>query len=124
LQQKNGTNTLVIVILAIVCFAQFCAIMWFGLRGQTFGLSALTYQDFLTAIFTAVTLILSMLAIMLGIMAFVGWQGFQSNVQRLTHKFIREGFDQGGEFREILKDEVDAIATSGISTIYDEEEQK
>lgn len=123
MNKKNRSLSIIIGLLAIVCFLQFCAIIWIGFKGQSFETPDLSYQDFLTAIFTAVTLILSMLAIMLGIMAFVGWQGFQSNVQRITSEHIRDGFDEEGEYREVLKEVVLAIATSGIAPIYDDEEQ-
>ena len=122
MKTQNNSATIYIVVLCILCFLQFCAILWFGFRGQSFNLPNLSYADFLTVIFTAVTLILSMLAIMLGLLAFVGWQGFQSNVHRLTTKIIQDGFQESGEFREVLKEEVDAIATSGISPISDLEQ--
>jgi len=124
MNNRNGPIVLTIAILSIVCFTQFCAIIWVVMKGQSFSLPDLSYSDFLTVIFTAVTLILSMLAVMIGVLAFIGWQGFHSNVHRLTQSLIRDGFDEGGEFREVLKEEVESIATSGISPIYGDEEQE
>lgn len=124
LPNGNGAQSATIIFLGVLCFIQFCFIIAYVAGDGGYSLPNLDYSDFLTVLFTAITLILSMLAVIVGVMAFIGWQGFHSNVQRLTHKFIREGFDEGGELREILREEVDAIATSGIESIYVDEEQK
>lgn len=150
MKKPNASVTTTIAVLSVLCFAQFCAIVWVALKGQSFSMPDLAYQDFLTVIFTGVTIILSMLAVMIGVLAFIGWQGFHSNVERLTQTLIRdgfkqngdfrkimrkelrkelgiqikEGFDEGGELRQVLKEEVDSIATSGIRSIYEDEEQE
>lgn len=126
MRDKSSNDGILKLVLLIVCCGQFLFIMGLVLSGQNFSVPDLSYTDFLTAIFTAVTLILSMLAIMIGVIAFLGWQGFQANVERISRQLIQDGFKKEGDLREALKEEVEAVATFGIASISldDEEEQE
>ncbi|QKR99204.1 hypothetical protein F9288_05715 [Sphingomonas sp. CL5.1] len=83
-----------------------------------FGTSSytLSYADFISIMLTAVSLLMTVLAIFLAVLGFVGWTTIEQKVHNLTDDFLKRGFEKGGPLHQILT-EMNNRMYSGIQGI-------
>lgn len=62
-----------------------------------------SYSDFITLMLTAVTVVLAVLAIMFGVLAFWGYSNLRSIIQKSAHKYLEKSFTDGLFDRKIDK---------------------
>jgi hypothetical protein len=100
-----------LLILTNVLFAAFFVFSIFDTRLVP---GKMDYENFISVILTALGVILAALALGLGALAVVGWQTFESNVQRRVGEVIGEvlqsGFQKNGELRPFLEQAVDKVS--------------
>lgn len=93
---------------------------------------SMSYHDLIAVLLTALGVLISVLAVFLAVIAFIGWQNFDRRVSRSANDFLAEGFkpdgalfkdleermlaalDQGfkpqGKYREVLEEAVELIS--------------
>ena len=83
-----------------------------GALNRNFGTSSytLSYADFVAIMLTAVSLLITVLAVFLAVAGFVGWTTIEQKVHAKTEDFLANGFAKGGRLDGMVYDRVtDAI---------------
>ncbi|WP_147372857.1 hypothetical protein [Henriciella mobilis] len=95
-------------LVAVVCF-QTVAILFLAFSSFELRLKpiSMTYADWIAILLTAVAVIVTVLALFLGILAFVGWQTFDKRIRQRVVEYIKTGFSRDGDLREELAEAVE-----------------
>jgi hypothetical protein len=95
---------------------------------RNFGTSSysISYADFVSIMLTAVSLLMTVLAIFLGVFGFIGWNAIQGRVHQRTEEFLNEGFKEGRPLYQMLETRATEIIYEGIIPVVgdDDEENK
>lgn len=103
-----------------------CLCFLSGLIGSTFsrhmGSSSytLSYADFVSIMLTAISLLMTVLAIFLAVAGFVGWTTIEQKVHFKTEEYLSDGFEEKGRLLEMLNSRLGQAAnekTEEIMTI-------
>jgi hypothetical protein len=98
-----------------------------GSFNRHFGTSSLTlsYADFVSIMLTAVSLLITVLAIFLAVAGFVGWTTIEQKVHGKTEDFLAEGFEKNGRLErivvEIIERKAEEIMFSGVEAVGEAE---
>lgn len=68
------------------------------------------YSEWIAILLTGVSLLIALLAVFLGVLAFIGWQNFDQRVGRHTQECLEKGFSRDGKLRRHLEESVDAVS--------------
>jgi len=93
-----------------------------GTLTRNFGASSytLSYADFISIMLTAVSLLMTVLAIFLGVFGFIGWNAIEQKVHSKTEDFLERGFKRGGRLDRIVNRRVrDEIARKSEEYMFD-----
>ena len=93
-----------------------------GALTRNFGTSSytLSYADFISIMLTAVSLLMTVLAIFLGVFGFIGWNAIEQRVHTKTEDFLERGFKRGGRLDRIVNRRVkEAVERVSADTIFD-----
>ena len=66
----------------------------------------LSYADFVSVMLTAVSLLMTVLAIFLAVAGFVGWTTIEQKVHAKTEDFLADGFARGGRLDRMVYERV------------------
>ena len=80
-----------------------------GALNRHFGTSSYTisYADFISIMLTAVSVLMTVLAIFLGVFGFIGWNSIEQKAHRKTEQFLNSGFKDGGRLNTMLFERVE-----------------
>ncbi|MDH7975668.1 hypothetical protein QH494_26075 [Sphingomonas sp. AR_OL41] len=103
-----------------------------GAMNRNFGASSytLSYADFISIMLTAISLLMTVLAIFLGVFGFIGWNSIEQKAHTKTEQFLISGFKDGGRLHKMLFERVEdalrlkteEIMFEGISSIEEDDE--
>jgi hypothetical protein len=79
-----------------------------GALNRNFGISSYTlaYADFVSIMLTAVSLLITVLAVFLAVAGFVGWTTIEQKVHAKTEDFLAKGFERGGRLDSMVVERV------------------
>ena len=84
----------------------------------------ISYADFISILLTAISLLMTVLAIFLAVAGFVGWTTIEQKVQGKTDDFLAAGFGKGGRFDRIIIETIERrteeIMFEGVQSLGDE----
>ena len=85
-----------------------------GALNRNFGTSSytLSYADFVSIMLTAVSLLITVLAVFLAVAGFVGWTTIEQKVHAKTEDFLAKGFAKGGRLDGMVYERVTAAIRS------------
>jgi hypothetical protein len=97
-----------------------------GSLTRNFGTSSytLSYADFVSIMLTAVSLLITVLAVFLAVFGFIGWNAIQNRVHQRTEEFLNEGFKEGRPLYQMLETRATEIIYEGIMPVVSEEEDE
>lgn len=80
-----------------------------GALTRNFGTSSytLSYADFVSVMLTAVSLLMTVLAIFLAVVGFLGWTTIEQKVHGKTEDFLAKGFAKGGRLDQVVVDMIE-----------------
>ena len=75
-----------------------------GALNRNFGTSSytLSYADFISIMLTAVSLLITVLAVFLAIAGVIGWNSIEQKVHTKTEDFLSKGFEKGGQLDRMV----------------------
>lgn len=88
-----------------------------GSLTRQFGTSSytLSYADFVSVMLTAVSLLMTVLAIFLAVLGFLGWTTIEQKVHGKTEEFLTDGFEKGGRLERMV---LDVIETNSLEIMF------
>lgn len=98
-----------------------------GALTRSFGTSSytLSYADFVSIMLTAISLLMTVLAIFLAVIGFVGWTTIEQKVQGKTVDFLANGFEKGGRLDRVVVEMIERktaeIMFSGIQPLSEDD---
>lgn len=106
--RKNEKSTTGLKIAGVVALCLISGAIGGGLTRQ-FGTSTYTmsYADFVSVMLTAVSLLMTVLAIFLAVAGFLGWSTIEQKVHGKTEDFLTEGFKKGGRLDRVVVDMIE-----------------
>lgn len=80
-----------------------------GALTRNFGTSSytLSYADFVSIMLTAISLLMTVLAIFLAVVGFLGWTTIEQKVHGKTEDFLAKGFEKGGRLDRVVVDMIE-----------------
>lgn len=129
MSQNERASTRVSGVLRIAGVVTLCLLS--GLVGgaltRNFGTSSytLSYADFISIMLTAVSLLMTVLAIFLAVFGFIGWNSIEQKVHSKTEDFLGKGFESGGRLDrmvqkrviQVIENKTEEIMFSGIQEV-------
>lgn len=90
----------------------------------------LSYADFVSIMLTAVSLLITVLAVFLAVVGFVGWTSIEQKAHSKTEEYLKYGFRDGGALdkmlnarvTEALKAKTQEMMFEGVSPIDNEDD--
>lgn len=67
----------------------------------------LEYADFVSIMLTAISLLMTVLAIFLAVVGFLGWTTIEQKVHGKTEDFLAKGFEKGGRLDRVVVDMIE-----------------
>lgn len=98
-----------------------------GSLTQHFGTSSYTlaYADFVSIMLTAVSVLMTVLAVFLAVAGFVGWTTIEQKVHGKTEDFLAKGFEKGGRLDrivvEMIERKTEEIMFRGVQPVGDDD---
>ncbi|WP_188237311.1 hypothetical protein [Sphingopyxis sp. LK2115] len=125
----GGTKTGFVSALKVVGVVGLCLVSGVvgGSLTQHFGTSSysLSYADFVSIMLTAVSLLMTVLAIFLAVVGFLGWTTIEQKVHGKTEDFLASGFEKGGRLDrvvvEMIERKTEEIMFRGIQPVGDDD---
>lgn len=77
----------------------------------------LKYADVVTIVLAALSLMITLLAIVLAIFGVIGWNSIADRARQNTNDYLAEGFKNGNVLHDLLQKEVQRARFSGIQAI-------
>lgn len=90
-----------------------------GALTRNFGTSnyTLSYADFISVMLTAISLLMTLLAIFFGVLGVIGWNAISRGVQERTERFLVDGFKDGNALHVMLQKRVTEAMYEGVAAI-------
>lgn len=92
-----------------------------GALNRNFGTSdyTLSYADFITIMLTAVSVLMTVLAIFLAVFGFIGWNSIEQKVHAKTEDFLASGFEKGNRLDNMVASKVaEAIEIKTVEMMF------
>lgn len=93
-----------------------------GALNRNFGTSSytLSYADFVSIMLTAVSLLITVLAVFLAIAGVIGWNSIEQKVHTKTEDFLAKGFEKGGQLDRMVYQRVrDVVERKSEEYMFD-----
>ncbi|MFN7389251.1 hypothetical protein [Brevundimonas sp.] len=86
---------------------------------RSFGTSSYTisYADFISVMLTAISLIMTLLAFFIAILAYIGWNSISGKVASEVKAFLADGFREGQPLHNMLIEQKDKAMFEGVMEI-------
>jgi len=84
----------------------------------------LSYADFISVLLTAISLIMTLLAFFIAILAYIGWNSISGKVASEVSKFLADGFQDGQPLHKMLFDETNRARYAGVYKVDTEFSQE
>jgi hypothetical protein len=85
----------------------------------------LSYADFVSIMLTAISVLMTLLAIFLAVAGFVGWTTIEQKVHSKTEDFLAKGFEKGARLDRIVVDMIERkteqIMFEGVQPVGEED---
>ena len=93
---------------------------------RNFGTShySISYADFISVMLTAISVLMTVLAIFLGVFGVIGWNAIQNRVHQRTEEFLTEGFKEGRPLYQMLESRATDIIYEGIIPVVAEQDEE
>jgi hypothetical protein len=105
-----------------------------GALNRNFGTSSytLSYADFVSIMLTAVSLLITVLAVFLAIAGVIGWNSIEQRVHTKTEDFLSRGFEKGGHLdrmvyrrvKDVVESKTEEYMFDGVQEINSEDTRK
>ena len=124
---RNGTIVKGAALMVALCV--FSGVIGAALS-RHFGESTykLSYVDFISVMLSAVSVLMTTLAIFLAVLGVIGWNSIQNRVQDKTNSFLYDEFKEGRSLHTMMVRKIDEYMYKGImpqvSDLNDEEGQQ
>lgn len=98
-----------------------------GALTRNFGTSSytLSYADFVSVMLTAVSLLMTVLAIFLAVVGFLGWTTIEQKVHGKTEDFLAKGFEKGERLDrvvvEMIERKTEEIMFRGVEPVGEDD---
>jgi uncharacterized membrane protein len=81
-----------------------------------FGTSKYTisYADFISVMLSSISVLMTVLAIFLGVLGVIGWNSIEGRVRSRTEEFLNEGFKEGHPLHTMLRERTTEIMYEGV----------
>ncbi|WP_152485837.1 hypothetical protein [Euryhalocaulis caribicus] len=80
----------------------------------------ISYTDFISLMLTAISVLMTILAIFLGALGIIGWNAISSKVRSKTDEFLSDGFEEGNHLHDILRRRATEIMYEGVAPLRPE----
>ena len=93
-----------------------------GALNRNFGTSSytLSYADFVSIMLTAISLLITVLAVFLAIAGVIGWNSIEQKVHTKTEDFLSKGFEKGGQLDRMVYQRVrDVVERKSEEYMFD-----
>lgn len=90
----------------VLCLASSLAGGWLTRLGGVHNYT-LEYADFVSIMLTAISLLMTVLAIFLAVVGFLGWTTIEQKVHGKTEDFLAKGFEKGGRLDRVVVDMIE-----------------
>jgi len=77
----------------------------------------LQYTDFVSILLSLLAVILTALAIMIGIASFIGWNSISRGIENSTIEFLSKESEDGGKLEDMVRKEVREYVYAGFDPI-------
>lgn len=116
---KNVSSIGLLVGVAALCLVSGVA---GGALSRNFGTSSYTisYADFISILLTAISLIMTLLAFFIAILAYIGWNSISGKVASEVKTFLSDGFREGQPLHAMLIERKDEAMFEGVMEIDQE----
>jgi hypothetical protein len=96
-----------------------------GALTRHFGTSSytLSYADFVSVMLTAISLLLTLLAMFFAVLGVIGWNAISAGVRQRTKDFLEEGFREGNALHQMLRKRVDETMYEGVAALSEGEKK-
>jgi len=90
-----------------------------GALSRNFGTSSysISYADFISVLLTAISLIMTLLAFFIAILAYIGWNSISGKVASEVKSFLADGFREGQPLHRMLVEQKDKAMFEGVMEI-------
>lgn len=90
-----------------------------GALSRNFGTSSYTisYADFISVILTAISLLMTLLAFFIAILAYIGWNSIGGKVASDVKSYLADGFREGQPLHHMLVEQKNKAMFEGILEI-------
>jgi uncharacterized membrane protein len=90
-----------------------------GALTRNFGTSSytLSYADFISIMLTAISLLMTLLAIFFGVLGVIGWNAISGGVRQRTKDFLEDGFKEGNALHDMLRRRVEEAMYEGVEAM-------
>ena len=78
----------------------------------------LSYTDFLSLMLTAISVLMTLLAFFIAILAVIGWTSIESRVEKKTEDFLRTALAKGGSLEQKLVAEASEVMVKKAQSMY------
>jgi len=122
-QSANFPNWVKVCLLIVACLISA------GIGGgvsKTWGASQYTisYSDFVSIMLTAISLLMTVLAIFLAVLGFIGWTSIEQRVHSKTEDYLAKLNDSIMEkAEEAIREKTNAIMYEGVGAVEEEQEE-
>lgn len=87
------------------------------------GSSEISYADFIVIMLTSVSVLMTLLAFMVAILAYVGWNNIHNKVQKETKNFLSDGFEEGRNLNVMFKQYASELFWSQVPNVDEDFER-
>lgn len=77
----------------------------------------ISYADFVVIMLTAVSVMVTVLALIVGVAAYIGWNSIQGKVKAEVKSYLKVGFKPGKPLHELFVEEKYKASVSGVQPL-------
>lgn len=114
-------------VLGIVLLCTYVAAIGGGIRADPSppinGPIEISYADFIVIMLTSVAVLMTLLAFMVAILAYIGWNNIHNKVQKETKDYLKEGFEEGNNLNIMFKQFARELFWSQVPNVDDDFER-
>lgn len=96
-----------LAVMALIFLCTFVAAIGGGIRADPTppinGPVEISYADFIVIMLTAVSVLMTLLAFIVAILAYVGWNSIESKTKKTAEDYLDKGFEDGNELHQMFE---------------------
>lgn len=85
---------------------------------------AISYVDFISIMLTSLGIILTALAVFIGILAILGWNSIEDKLRDHSHDYIRRQLEEGNPLRDDIRRSVREVVYEGVAAETEIDDEK